>query len=96
MYVRSLPFSDGGELSQVPQDLYDLCVDCLAQLADLEPQYVINGYRNAWILKPAAKSRGRGIQVLDKLGSCLQQAEADGGSMIIQKYIGQWATLCGL
>ena len=67
--------------------MYRKCKKVLEEIALRDRQYVINGTRNIWILKPSAKSRGRGIQVCDKLFVCLQQLE-NGGSMIIQKYIG--------
>ena len=80
-------FREGGELETVTQQLYDDCKQSIEQISVINSQHVLNGVRNAWILKPAAKSRGRGIQVADKLGTCLQQAESDGGAMVVQKYI---------
>ena len=81
--------SDGGEIKNISQQLYDDCKECLEKIREFDPQGVINGIHNTWILKPGAKSRGRGIQVVDKLGICLSQAESE-PSMVIQKYIGKF------
>ena len=69
--------------------MYRKCKKVLEEIARRDRQFLINGTRNIWILKPSAKSRGRGIQSSDKLYVCLQQLE-NGGSMIVQKYIGEW------
>ncbi len=37
----------------------------LEEIDELDPQYQIEGVRNVWIIKPGAKSRGRGIDSLD-------------------------------
>ena len=57
------------------------------------PQLHIDGYLNIWILKPGAKSRGRGIEVKNNLhdilstaGTSVSQKE---NKWVIQKYIGK-------
>jgi len=35
--------------------------DCLKNVEQHRPQYHIDGTRDIWILKPGAKSRGRGF-----------------------------------
>lgn len=41
--------------------LMDKCNLIVAKLQVAWPQYDLDGYRNVWILKPGAKSRGRGL-----------------------------------
>ena len=41
--------------------LWNACLEVIEKLQKINPQTDINGTANAWILKPAGKSRGRGI-----------------------------------
>ena len=52
----------------------------------------IDGYRNIWILKPGAKSRGRGIEIKNRLSDILNLTSDNvfkkENRWVIQKYIG--------
>jgi len=39
----------------------------LKRLQEWDKQFIINGDKNIWILKPAAYSRGRGIKTFNDL-----------------------------
>lgn len=55
------------------------------------PQMAMDGTNNVWIVKPGAKSRGRGIQVINKLEQVQQRIgafNANDPRLVIQKYIG--------
>eukprot|EP00930_Biecheleria_cincta_P032206 TRINITY_DN22354_c0_g1_i1.p1 TRINITY_DN22354_c0_g1~~TRINITY_DN22354_c0_g1_i1.p1 ORF type:complete len:1033 (-),score=239.44 TRINITY_DN22354_c0_g1_i1:11-3109(-) len=67
----------------------------LEELARRNPQFAINGTRNAWIIKPAGKSRGRGIKMMRKLDEIFKATECDEFQWICQKYIEQPQTPCG-
>uniref|UniRef100_A0A8D8PXP4 Tubulin glycylase 3A n=1 Tax=Cacopsylla melanoneura TaxID=428564 RepID=A0A8D8PXP4_9HEMI len=54
------------------------------------PQMHLDGFRNLWIVKPGAKSRGRGIQVMHKLEDIVQKITATNTNdprFVVQKYI---------
>lgn len=50
-------------------------------------QFAINGCRNAWIVKPSGKSRGRGIKVMRELDEIFRYCASDGFQWVCQKYI---------
>lgn len=59
----------------------------MGELAAKSRQSKINGRRNAWIVKPSGKSRGRGIKVVRELDEIFKITESDGFQWICQKYI---------
>ena len=71
------------------------CEEVLAQMEKHSPQLAIDGYQNIWILKPGAKSRGRGIEVKNNLQDILNTAGTSVVSQkdnkwVVQKYIGMF------
>ncbi|CAF4045375.1 unnamed protein product, partial [Rotaria sp. Silwood2] len=64
--------------------------ECLKNVEQHWPQYHIDGTRNIWILKPGAKSRGRGIVVYDRLDDILKLCSSsliNDRKFVVQKYI---------
>eukprot|EP00927_Polykrikos_kofoidii_P008301 TRINITY_DN13441_c0_g1_i2.p1 TRINITY_DN13441_c0_g1~~TRINITY_DN13441_c0_g1_i2.p1 ORF type:complete len:1201 (+),score=302.66 TRINITY_DN13441_c0_g1_i2:73-3603(+) len=80
--------TDGQGLLTRARDL----IECLGRR---NPQAAINGSRNAWIVKPAGKSRGRGIQMLRELEEIFRNTESEESQWICQKYIEQPQTPFG-
>lgn len=72
----------GGKIIQQVQDV-------IKEMEKKNRQHTINGCRNAWIIKPSRKSRGRGIQVVRELEEIFRTTETDGFNWICQKYIEQ-------
>eukprot|EP00741_Cyanophora_paradoxa_P013406 tig00020685_g12945.t1 len=60
----------------------------LAELRAREPQFSMDGSRNIWIVKPAGKSRGRGIQCVNDMHAVLElTGEGKENQWVVQKYI---------
>ncbi|NXC26972.1 TTLL3 monoglycylase, partial [Campylorhamphus procurvoides] len=75
------------------------CQDLLGRLAEQLPQFSIEGNLNVWILKPSAKSRGRGIVCTTRLEEVLQLAQGCTTpsvrvcEWVVQKYVEQPLTI---
>jgi len=69
------------------------CKSILRKMDYFCPQLRIDGHRNLWILKPGAKSRGRGIEIKNRLDDILNLASDNVSKKenrwVIQKYIEQ-------
>ena len=68
----------------------DEIIKILEEYKKYSPQYNIDGYKNIWIVKPGALSRGRGIIVFDKIENILELNTSPlqrDGKYVVQKYI---------
>jgi tubulin monoglycylase TTLL3/8 len=52
--------SDKVPFEHITDDLIEQVIRVLEEMKKFCPQYNIDGYRNIWIVKPGALSRGRG------------------------------------
>ncbi|XP_057295965.1 tubulin tyrosine ligase 3-like isoform X2 [Hydractinia symbiolongicarpus] len=66
------------------------CENVVKQMEKYCPQITIDGCQNLWILKPGAKSRGRGIEIknrLDEILNVVGNISNKENKWVIQKYI---------
>lgn len=79
------------EIIGLPMALVNKCEANLKRLKILCPQFHLDGKNSVWILKPGAKSRGRGIMCYNRLEEILKLAETNisnkESKYVIQKYI---------
>ncbi|XP_059880003.1 protein monoglycylase TTLL8 [Delphinus delphis] len=73
------------------RNYFSQCQALLKKITSVNPQTEIDGLRNIWIVKPAAKSRGRDIVCLNHVEEILELATdpppAKGNKWVVQKYI---------
>lgn len=68
----------------------DKIILTLERVKPIWPQYNMDGTNSIWIVKPGAKSRGRGIIVFNKLENILELTGSSlqrDGKYVVQKYI---------
>ncbi|KAF0883159.1 TTLL8 monoglycylase, partial [Crocuta crocuta] len=68
---------------------FSQCQALLNKITSVNPQTEIDGLRNIWIIKPAAKSRGRDIVCMNRVEDILELVAADRPSARDNKWVAQ-------
>ena len=63
--IYFLIYSEDGKFSRIPSSMLVQCESIIQRLGAFCPQHDMDGIHNVWIVKPGAKSRGRGRSILD-------------------------------
>jgi tubulin monoglycylase TTLL3/8 len=74
------------------QDIESVVKEILEQFSAMRPQSSHDGVLNLWIVKPGARSCGRGIQVMNRLETIMgrtQPTASKEARFVVQKYIGK-------
>ncbi len=69
---------------------YDIAKKTLQRIAQYWPQHHLDGVYNMWICKPGARSRGKGIVImnsLEKIMDLLNHGNAREANWVVQKYM---------
>nr|XP_061814132.1 tubulin monoglycylase TTLL3-like [Nerophis lumbriciformis] len=77
---------------EISNSLVTCCKAMLQRLAEVSPQLETDGIHNIWIIKPGAKSRGRGIKCAKRLDQILRLVDRDPALIkeskwVVQKYL---------
>ncbi|KAM4676051.1 protein monoglycylase TTLL8-like [Discoglossus pictus] len=82
---------NGCAIAVITEEDIQRCQIVLGKMRAVISQMSIDGIKNVWIIKPAAKSRGRDILCMDKLEDILNFVQRDSitakDKWIVQKYI---------
>ncbi|KAF5926047.1 hypothetical protein HPG69_016754, partial [Diceros bicornis minor] len=89
---RWILFCRGNTFISDSRNHFSRCQALLSKLTSVNPQMEIDGLRNIWIVKPAAKSRGRDIVCMNRVEEILELVAADhlpakDNRWVVQKYI---------
>ncbi|XP_006888177.1 PREDICTED: protein monoglycylase TTLL8 [Elephantulus edwardii] len=79
----------GGAVISNLRNYLSQCQTLLNRIASINPQTEIDGTHNIWIIKPAAKSRGRDIVCMDRVEEILELVAADHLSAKDNKWVAQ-------